>query len=120
MVGAVPLRMLADRSGLTGYLSATLARPDFLPVHDRGRVLTDVATAIGCGARDMLDVEGLRAQAPLYGPVASDTTVGRALAEVGQAGRGRIAAARAAARAHVWSLLPDGPPALSIAGTVPL
>jgi hypothetical protein len=117
MAGAVPLRMLADRTGLTGRLSAALARPDFLPVHDRGRVLVDVATAIGCGARDIVDVEGLRAQALLYGPVASDTTVGRALGEVAAAGRGRIAAARAAARAHVWSLLPDGPPPLTVAGT---
>jgi hypothetical protein len=39
MAGAVSLRMLADRSGLTGYLSQVLARPEFWPVHDRGRVL---------------------------------------------------------------------------------
>jgi hypothetical protein len=117
MAGAVPLRMLGDRSGLTAALSRALARVDFFPVHDRGRVLVDVATAIGCGARDIVDVEALRAQQQLFGPVASDTTAGRALAEVGQAGRARIAQARAAAREHVWALLPAGPPQLMIAGS---
>jgi hypothetical protein len=98
MAGAVPLRMLADRSGLTGYLSAALARVDFFPIHDRGRVLVDVATSISCGARDIVDMEALRAQQQLFGPVASDTTAGWALGEVGAAGRARIAAARSAAR----------------------
>jgi hypothetical protein len=116
MAGAVSLRMLADRSGLTGQLSRVLARPDFVPVHDRGRVLSDVATAIGCGARDIVDVEALRVQDQLFGSVASDTTCGRALGEVGQVERSRIAAARAAAREHMWQQLPGGPPALSLAG----
>jgi hypothetical protein len=40
MAGAVSLRMLADRSGLTAGLTAALALVDFWPVHDRGRVLT--------------------------------------------------------------------------------
>lgn len=31
MAGAVPLRMLTDRSGLTGRLSHALARVDFFP-----------------------------------------------------------------------------------------
>jgi hypothetical protein len=79
LAGAVAVRMLADRSGLTVALSAVLARRGFTPVHDRGRVLTDVATTIACGARDIVDVEALRAQAGVFGPVASDTTVLRAL-----------------------------------------
>jgi hypothetical protein len=104
MAGAVSLRMLADRSGLTRHLSRALARPDFSPVHDRGRVLTDVATAIGCGARDIVDVEALRVQDQLFGHVASDTTCGWALGEVGKVERARIAAARAAACEHMWHL----------------
>jgi hypothetical protein len=40
MIDVVGLRMLADRTGLTGGLSAVLAKPGFHPVHDRGRVLT--------------------------------------------------------------------------------
>jgi hypothetical protein len=117
MAGAVGLRMLADRTGLTAALSKALTRLGFQPVYDRGRVLADVATAIGCGATDIVDVEALRAQEQLFGQVASDTTAGRALAEVGQAGRGQLAAARARVREQVWALLPDGPPPLTIAAT---
>ncbi len=35
-VGTALLRMLADRAGLTGALSAALARAGVFPVHDRG------------------------------------------------------------------------------------
>jgi hypothetical protein len=34
--GAVALRLLADRSGLTGGLSRALARRGFVPVHGSG------------------------------------------------------------------------------------
>lgn len=114
--GAVPVRMLADRTGLTGDLSRVLARRGFDPLHDRGRVLTDVATAIACGARDLVDIEALRAQTEVFGPVASDTTARRALEEIGGRARTAIARARAAARAHVWALLPDGLPEATFAG----
>ena len=114
--GAVPVRMLADRTGLTGGLSAVLARRGFDPLHDRGRVLTDVATAIACGARDIVDVEALRAQAEVFGPVASDTTARRALEETGGRARTAIGRVRAAARAHVWALLPAGLPDAAFAG----
>ena len=117
-VGAVPVRMLADRTGLTGGLSAVLARRGFDPVHDRGRVLTDVAVAIVCGARDIVDIEALRAQAAVFGPVASDTTARRALDEVGGRARAAIGRVRAAARKHVWQLLPDGLPEARFAGGV--
>jgi hypothetical protein len=48
--------------------------------------------------------------------VAYDTTCGRALGEIGQVPRDRIAAARAAAREHMWKHLPDGLPALMLVG----
>jgi DDE family transposase len=116
--GAVPVRMLADRTGLTGGLSKALARRGFDPLHDRGRVLTDVAVAIACGARDIVDIEALRAQGEVFGPVASDTTARRALDETGGRARTAIGRVRAAARAHVWSLLPDGLPEARFAGGV--
>jgi hypothetical protein len=100
--------MLADRSGLTGSLSRAFVRRGFVPVHDRGRVLVDAAVAIACGGRDIVDVEALRAQAAVFGPVASDTTLLRALGEIGDARRTAIGRARAAARAHLWSQFPDG------------
>ena len=40
--GLVLLRHLADKTGLTGGLSRALATPRFL-VHDRGRVIADLA-----------------------------------------------------------------------------
>jgi hypothetical protein len=103
---------------LTGSLSEVLARSDVLPVHDRGRVLTDVAVAIAAGARDMVDVEALRAQAAVFGPVASDTTVLRALGEVADARRAGIFRARAAGRAHIWAQLPAGVPESTFADGV--
>jgi hypothetical protein len=37
VAGAVPVRLLADRVGLTEGLSTALARRGFVPVHDRGQ-----------------------------------------------------------------------------------
>ncbi len=41
--GSVALRLLADRTDLTGELSKAMARRWFVPVYDRGRVFCDVA-----------------------------------------------------------------------------
>jgi hypothetical protein len=68
MVGVVGLRMLADRTGLTGGLSRVLAKPGFNPIHDRGRVLVDVACSIAAGGVDLYDIEALRAQGEVFGP----------------------------------------------------
>jgi hypothetical protein len=103
--GAVALRALADRSGLTAELSAATARRGFVPVHDRGRVLADLAVAIADGARVLSDVATLRDQGELFGPVASDPTLWRTLDAVDAHRRDRIAAARAKARRHVWDLV---------------
>ena len=49
--GSAVLRLLADRTGLTGALSRALRRRGFAPVHDRGRVLAAAAVLIAatCG-----------------------------------------------------------------------
>jgi hypothetical protein len=116
MVGVATLRMLADRTGLTGGLSAALAKPGFFPVHDRGRVLIDVACSIAAGGADLSDIEALRAQGEVFGSVASDTTALRALGEIGDVDLYRIDERRAAARAHLWSLLPSRVPASTYGG----
>jgi Transposase DDE domain group 1 len=103
--GAATLRLLADRTGLTGGLSRALARRRFVPVHDRGRVLADTAVVIADGGRVLSDLAMLRDQGQLYGPVASDPTLWRALDEIGEPQRRKIARARAATREHVWSLI---------------
>jgi Transposase DDE domain group 1 len=103
--GSAALRLLADRTGLTGALSKALRRPGFTPVHDRGRVLADTAVLIADGGRVMSDLAVLRDQGELFGSVASDSTLWRALEETGPDQRERIAAARARTRRHVWGLI---------------
>lgn len=101
--GSVALRALADRTGLTGELSTATARRGFVPVHDRGRVLTDLAVAIGDGARVLSDLAVLRDQSELFGAVASGPTLWRTLDAIDAHQRDRIAAARARTRRHVWA-----------------
>ncbi|MGH3567690.1 MAG: transposase [Pseudonocardia sp.] len=101
--GSVVLRLLADNIGLTATLSTALARRGFIPVHDRGRVVVDTAVCIADGGRVLSDMAALRDQGELYGSVASDPTLWRALEEIGADQRERIATARARARRHVWA-----------------
>ena len=118
--GNVATRLLADQVGLTGDLSAALARRGFTPTHDRGRVLVDVAVLITGGGEAIADIDVLRHQSEVRGSVASAPTVWRArhqLDEVTPAVSKRIDKARAAVRAHVWSQLPDGLPASRVADT---
>jgi hypothetical protein len=51
------------------------------------------------------DLATLRDQGELFGPVASDPTLWRALHEIGAPQRRRVARARAKTREHVWSLI---------------
>ena len=51
LAGAAAVRQFADRVGLTGQLSRALTRRHFVPVHDRGRVLVDMATVLIAGVR---------------------------------------------------------------------
>ena len=115
--GGVAVRLLADRVGLTQALSLALARRSFTPVHDRGRVLVDVATMLAGGGEAIADIDTLRHQGQVLGPVASPPTVWRALAELTPARLRRVEQARAKTRAGVWARLPDGrPPAATVAG----
>ncbi|MGI9008003.1 MAG: hypothetical protein ACR2FU_17715 [Streptosporangiaceae bacterium] len=103
--GSALTRLIADRMGLTGALSGALARRGFAPLHDRARVLADVAVAIADGATTISEIDMLRHQGELFGPVASDTTAWRTLAACGDAALARIARARARTRRHVWGLI---------------
>jgi hypothetical protein len=79
-----------------------LARQGFVPVHDRGRVLADTAV-LPDGGRVLPDLAALRDQGELYGPIASDPTLWRALDEIGGPQRRTVAPARAETREHLWS-----------------
>jgi len=73
--GSVALRLLADRTGLTTELSKAMMRRSFTPVHDRGRVPADVAVMLADGGEAITDIDVLRQQAGVLGPVASPPTV---------------------------------------------
>jgi hypothetical protein len=103
--GLALLRHLADRTGLTGGLSRALATPRIL-VHDRGRVLADLACAIADGARVISDFRVMGDQRELFGLVASVPTVWRMLKEIACGGARadrRVTAAVNAARRHAWA-----------------
>jgi len=116
LAGSAAVRLLADRVGLTEALSKALTRRSFVPVHDRGRVLVDVATVLAAGGEAIGDIDTLRHE-PLWGGVASPATVWRTLDEVTPAALKRIATARAKVRRHVWAQLPHGLPASPAAGS---
>ena len=103
--GLALLRKLTDKTGLTGGLSRALATARLL-VHDRGRVLADLACAIADGAEVISDFRVMGDQEELFGPVASVPTAWRALREIaagGQKAQARITAAVNAARRQAWA-----------------
>jgi hypothetical protein len=103
--GLALLRHLADKTGLTGGLSAALGTPRIL-VHDRGRLTADLACAIADGARVISDFRVMSDQSELFGRVASVPTAWRALAEIARGGARadrRITAAVNMARRHAWA-----------------
>jgi hypothetical protein len=102
--GLAVLRLLADRSGLTAGLSRALATRRLL-VHDRGRVLADVACGVADGARAISDFRVLTDQQELFGPVASVPTAWRTLDEIAAGGRrtqARVTGAVNTARRWAW------------------
>ncbi len=94
------VRALADNIGLTAGLSQALAL-DRLLVHDRGRVLADLACAIADGGEVISDFRVMVDQEELFGLVAPVPTAWRTLAQIAAGGDpalGKIDAAVTAAR----------------------
>ena len=103
--GLALLRALADNIGLTGGLSGALASRRLL-VHDRGRVLTDLACAIADGAEVISDFRVMADQDELFGLVASVPICWRALSEIAAGGSrplARVTAAVHASRRRAWA-----------------
>lgn len=100
------LACAADRTGLTDGLSAAAGRvASGWRVHDPGQVLRDVVLTLADGGTALRHMSVLDGQPALFGRTASTATACRTIDAVAadeQAMAG-ISAARAAARAYVWS-----------------
>jgi Transposase DDE domain group 1 len=105
--GGLLLRQVVRVSGVQRTLSAALSPwRSGRAVHDPGKVLVDLATAVALGGDCLSDLAVVRAQPQLFGPVASDPTVSRLVATLAadvDASVSAIRAARASARAMVWA-----------------
>ncbi len=87
--GAPLLRLLAEESGLRAGLSKALTRSGFVPGHDRGQVLIDVAVALGLGATSVGGaVDVLHQSLAALQTVASSPTAWRAFEELDAQHRG--------------------------------
>ena len=107
--GAVLLRELADRVGLTkalGWRAAAARR------HRDAAVLRDLAVMLADGGDCLSDLAALRDQPELFGPVASTPTAWRVVERLAQDPDGltRLRAARAHARSRAWAV--GGDPAV--------
>ncbi len=98
-------------------MSKALTRRSFRLRHDRGRVLVDMAVLLADGGEAIADIDVLRHQSSVLGPVVSAAAVWRTLDELSPARLAKVEAARARARRHVWAQLPDGLPASRVADT---
>lgn len=107
--GLVWLGEVADRSGLTAGLSQVLAGAPRRR-HDPGVTLAQMAVTLADGAECLSDLEALRGQPQLFGPVPARTSAQRAFAALGPAELRRLAGARAQARTTAWAAGagPDG------------
>ena len=82
-VGLHLLGSFADRLGLGDSLSAAIAPSgERLPVHDRGKVLTQAMLMLAGGGEACADIEHLRAQPDLFGAVPSDSTLYRTFRDI--------------------------------------
>lgn len=104
--GGLLIQQVVGISGLERALSSALSPwRSARAVHDPGKVLLDVATAVALGGDCLADVAVVRAQRHLFGSVASDPTVSRLVASLAgdvEAATAAIRTARAVARSRVW------------------
>ena len=103
-VGLHALGAFADRLGLGDALSTRIPPAgERLPIHDRGKVITQAMLMLAGGGESCADIEALRAQDRLFGPVASDSTLYRTLRhQLGPVTLAGLWEAMAEVRAQVW------------------
>jgi len=102
-VGLHALGAFADRLGVGDALSARIPPAgERLPLHDRGKVLTQAMLMLAGGGESCADIEALRAQERLFGAVPSDSTLYRTFRQIEAATLGGLREAVASVRARVW------------------
>jgi len=102
-VGLHALGAFADRLGFGDSLSARIpVRGERLPVHDRGKVLTQAMLMMAGGGEACSDIEHLRAQPELFGSVPSDSTLYRTFRHIEPSTLAGLWEATATVRAQVW------------------
>jgi hypothetical protein len=123
--GGLVLARTVHASGLGAGLSEALGpwRKPFAR-HDPGKILTDLALSLATGGDCVSDVDRLRSQPQVYGLVASDPTISRLIKALSTITPGKaltaINAARAAARAHVWTTAGKDSPLHGVSAENPL
>jgi Transposase DDE domain group 1 len=110
-VGLHALGRFADALGLGAALSARIVPSgERFPLHDRGKVLVHAMLTLAGGGDACSDVEVLRAQPALFGPVPSDSTLYRTYRQIDAVTLAGLWDAMAEVRADVWSAIDDGEP----------
>ncbi len=98
------LREMAEYTGLVeAVTSALIDTYRGTPIHQPGRVLTDLAVAVADGADAISGISVLGDREDLFGPVASMPTTWRVLDRVDEVHLDRVRAARARAREKAWA-----------------
>jgi hypothetical protein len=102
-VGLHALGAFADRLGLGDSLSGRIPiTGERLPLHDRGKVLTQAMLMLAGGGEACADIEHVRAQAELFGAVPSDSTLYRTFRQIDADTLAGLWEAMAEVRAAVW------------------
>jgi hypothetical protein len=105
-VGLHALGSFADRIGLGASISNCIEpNGERQPLHDRGKVLVQMALVLAGGGESCSDIEHLRVQDTLFGSVPSDTTVFRTFHELIGLRRSALADGLHEARDRVWDEL---------------
>ena len=103
--GSALVALIADKSGLTGALSAGLeGLRRRRSGHDPGRVIRDLAVMLADGGDCLADLGAVRDQGALFGCVTSDSTAFRVIAQIAcmPGLLDALAGEHARAREYVW------------------
>ena len=103
MSGCICLVRLPTGSGVGDSLSKAIAPGgERLPVHDRGKVLTQAMLMLAGGGEACADIEHLRAQPALFGAVPSDSTLYRTFRAIDTDTLAGLRTAFAEVRVKAW------------------